>query len=204
MTRNDDREPSRVSELRAACRKGSVPVIPWWVWPVLLLGVVGFVWLHLVKPVHHHHVPLSRLRPLLAEFVARGRVQSVLILEREDGPGMLQFKLLDTSPTTRTVECGLPYVDWSAEQFDNVVAAVRNAGFLTGETGAARCSTVRRFLRVPTEDPLRSPGERSGELLSVVAARLGWQSDTLVTVHAEIPLGTRAADLVRRLKRART
>jgi hypothetical protein len=172
-------------------------MMPWWVWLIPLLGIAVLLWLYFAQSIHRRRVSFGRLRPVLCDFISEGRPESVMVLEREDEPGLLQLRLHAEADTGWSTECGIPNVDWSAEHFDHVAEAVIAAGFSLRTEGGG-CGKVRSFLRASTGDLSQRPCDRSWEMVGIVAHELGWDAATPLTVRLELPVGGRASGRLRR------
>jgi hypothetical protein len=180
-----------------------VAAMPWWIWLIPVAGLGVFVVFHMARPAYHRGIPFSGLQPLVRRFVAEGRDEAIMVMEQEGHPGLLQLRLGNAVETGRTVEFGLPFVDWSSDRFDRVAETLRNANFLQQTERTGSCGSVRRFLRVSCVGPIHQLGDRGWEMLTIAANALEWESATLFTVHYETPVGTRAMDLLRGLIRGR-
>lgn len=178
-------------------------MIPWWIWSLPVVGVIALMLLMLRRPTNRHGIGLAELEPLLKEFVAGGERGSVLVLEREGDPGVLQLRLRDTGDATSVVELGLPCVDWSAEGFDDLARALVDAGLSLEAEGSVSCRSVRRFLRASSSGPPPGLVAESRKMLTMAQNRLGWRDDSTYTVHLEERLLQQLGRLMRRMVRAR-
>jgi hypothetical protein len=173
-------------------------VIPWWIWVVPAAGLMVVLMFRLLRPAVQRGVTLTSVKPLLESFVLGSRHQSMLVLEREGDTGLLQLQLSSETGSTRVVEFGLPYVDWSAEKFDSVAEALIEAGYSLQVESAGSCNAVRRFLRVAASGPAHLLAADGWKMLSIAQDSLGWRDDTTFTVHIEDPLGLQVTRFMRR------
>ncbi len=177
-------------------------MIQWWIWTLLSVGLLGFVALRLLRPMAHRGVTVTAVKPLLYQFVADGAQGSLLVLEREGGPGLLQLRYCRKEGSDRSIEFGLPLVDWSAASFDKVSQDLGRAGFAVDTQGGGSCGAVRRFMRVCARGSTEGLAADCWRMLSIARDSLGWKEDNTFSVHVERPLRSQASGLVRRMFRA--
>lgn len=177
-------------------------MIPWWMWVVPAAGLMAVLMLRVLKPAVQRGMTLTSVKPRLESFVLGSGHQSMLVLEREGGTGVLQLQLSSEAGRTRVVELGLPYIDWSSEKFDRVAEALREAGYSLQVENVGSCNAVRRFLRVTATGPARRLVADGWKMLLIAQDSLGWRDDTTFTVHIEDPLGPQLTRFIRRKLRA--
>jgi hypothetical protein len=112
-------------------------------------------------------------------------------MERESAPGLLQLALGGDTGPTRSVEFGLPRVDWSAEGFDRVAASLRDRGYSAESGSSKRCATVREYLRASAAGSTTELADAGWEMLTSAVDGLGWSPTDAFTVHVESPFTCR-------------
>ena len=130
-------------------------------------------------------VPSRRPRLHVKRFLDRSNSGSMLLVEREDMAGLIQLKMTQRGDGLARVEMGIPEADWSDTVFDGIEAGLSDAGFDTHVQVGHSCRSVRRFLRATVSGSKRQLAGEVPAGLDVVADALGWDADTLVTLHTE-------------------
>ena len=135
------------------------------------------------RPVYRRGITLERLQHSIDGFLVQMSPGSVLLAEREDGPGFLQLALHSATTQWQVVEFGLPAADWSAQAFENIATRLRDRGFAPaiepGETDA-----VPRFMRVNLAGQTSELGSRAHQLVMLVSGGLEWPETTTFAVHS--------------------
>jgi hypothetical protein len=155
------------------------------VWLIPTAGIFFFLWRLKSKPRYHQGIPFDQLNHLVERFVRTQKAGGVMLMERENGAGLLQLKLRRVDENDVTVEIGIPEVDWSMDEFDGIEVQLGDAGFATRIGGGRGCSTVRRFLRASTSGEKGAVVSSVTRGIGVVGASLGWQTSRF-TVHYEV------------------
>ena len=158
-----------------------------WIVVALILGGVAFVLWFGKRPVIYRRILLSGLRRFVASLPAQMSPGGFFIADRESGPGFLQVALREYGHVECTLEFGLPQVDWSADRFPAIVAALQTARFDPIVEPAE--GSVSRFLRVLIRGPEPHVIQRSMQLLQLVARELGWETTFRVRFGGSLAVG---------------
>jgi len=126
-----------------------------WMWLivgiVLLALVFGGLMRLLARPIPYRGLLLTDTERFLKGFLLQLGPGSVLMLERESGPGFLQLAIRERHGDLWQIEFGLPDADWSRERFDLVRDAMVNAGIANDVETNRDNKDIPRFLRVYIE-----------------------------------------------------
>jgi hypothetical protein len=160
-------------------------MIPWWLWMIPIFGTLAFLWLLQKRPTYYRHVSASGLQVLVSQFVRRPVNGSVMVLERENAPGVLQLMLVTNGSGGHALQFGIPDVNWSNEAFDTVESTFRAAGYELRVEKGGTCATVRRYLKASIPGDARNLAEDGTRMLAIGADTLGWGAETRYTVHYE-------------------
>lgn len=166
-------------------RRSRTITMPWWLWLIPISGTLLFLWFLQKKPARQRHVGVFHLRRCLSEFVQQPVSGSVMVLEREQAPGVLQLTLRANNLGGHHLELGIPDVDGSNESFEALAASFRDAGYEVLLERGGTCATVRRFLTASTSSDAASLAESGRGLVELAATARGWRSETTYTVHFE-------------------
>jgi hypothetical protein len=116
---------------------------------------------------------------------------SVMMAERTDGPGFVQFALLTGRAEWSEVEFGLPKLEWSARGFEAVHQRIDATGFTARLEQATDAEAVSSFLRVRVSGPHTQVREACRAIIQAAAEGLGWTAATF-DVHFDGGLRPRA------------
>ncbi|MEJ2237249.1 MAG: hypothetical protein P8X82_03050 [Gemmatimonadales bacterium] len=159
--------------------------LPWWLWLIPISSTLLFLWFLQKSPARKRHVDATHLRRFLSEFVQQSVSGSVMVLEREQAPGVLHLTLRANNLGGHDLELGVPDVDWSNESFEALAESFRDAGYEVLLERGGRCATVRRLLTASTSGEAGSLAESGRGLVELAATARGWGSETTYTVHFE-------------------
>jgi hypothetical protein len=135
-------------------------------------------------PTYARHIGLDAVDECVRHLLRSAGRAPVLILEREGAAGILQITAAGRGPD-RTLELGVPEVDWSGAYFDDLDATLRASGFAPQSDGGSKCSEVRRYLRVPVSGTTTELAAEGARLVAVTARVLQWPADVQFTAHVE-------------------
>ncbi len=159
--------------------------MPWWLWLIPILAILVFLWFSSRRPVYGRQVRASHLPALVSQFLEQPVIGSVMVLERDQAPGVMQLTLQPGGQGGKRLQIGIPDVDWSNEAFVKVESALRSAGFEVLVEGGGTCAKVRRYLKASTPMETLDLAEAGARLIEIASRQLGWGSKTTYTVHCE-------------------
>jgi hypothetical protein len=155
---------------------------PWLAIPSGAIALAIVLWWWGKRPAYHRRIALDQLPRFIASFLKQMDDGAVMMIDRDAGPGFLQFALIQARGDTQRVEFGFPCVAWSAAQFDALERALRAAGFAPSREPGPGDGTVEAFLRVAMWGSFEQLVQRMLLMVRLSVETLGWTLATF-TIH---------------------
>jgi len=149
----------------------------WWVLGIgLVVGLGALAWFG-SRPLVHRAVPLEQLDRFAWSLAVQMTPGSVMVADRNEGPGFLQFAVITGRRQWAELEFGLPEVDWSVGRIGQVQDALAAAGIAAAYDPAGSPDEIR-FLRARVSGPHEKVRKICGAVMVAAAGALGWGSPT--------------------------
>lgn len=157
-----------------------------WVWfitAIVLLAIVVLLLRWLSQPIAYRRLLLTDTRRFLQSFLQQSGAGSILVLDRESGPGFLQIAIGKRQRDQLEIEFGVPDAAWSRQHFDIVHGAMGNAGFINRVETNSDNENIPRFLRVYVRGNRDELSRVVPQVLELAANALGFRMGDRYTLR---------------------
>jgi hypothetical protein len=143
----------------------------WLIAALVFVALGAFLWQYGKRPVTYRHVTPDGFRPYVSSLLRQATPGSILLANREQGDGFLQFALVKADRTWAELEFGLPQLEWAGEGFERLERDLPVEGF---QVRIQKSEAPFRFMRVRVSGSPAVTCEAALRLITQSIVALKW------------------------------